>query len=238
MRTAPLGSLVLVLSFLLSACFGPDDDGNKNDTSDTDTAPTSHPLVPDEYQNMWDWDASGCDDGDAAVYHLAEGHSVEETIDGEQEMVLYATERWFWFHGKEDFDGDCVDKFDFRGVETRYTWGSIDPCGECEEEYWGSYNEDTDVEDGCNYIYGGLFFGEDGMGEGNDFSPMVLKMETLGPSGNPNEDNKLLVYQAMSLDGYWYFDSSYGGGQIFPDEEGDYGGPSQYHWVNLNTMCI
>ncbi len=236
MRSVTLGSLALT-SLLATACGEPEDNKPK-DTSDTANEVTGHPLVPEEYQDLWDWDASGCDDGDAAVYHIAEGHSAIEEIDGEEEMVINVTEYWYWFHGKEKFSGDCVDKFDFRGVETRYTWGSIDPCGECEEEYWGSYEEDTDVDDGCNYIYGGLFFGEDGMGEGNDFSPFVLKMETLGPTGTPHEDNKLLVYQATSLDGMWYFDSSYGGGQILPDAEGDYGGPSQYDWVNLNSMCI
>ncbi len=236
MRTAPLGSIVLLASLLI-AC-GEDKKKKTDDTGDTDTTPTSHPLVPEEYQNMWDWDASGCEDGKSAVYHLAEGYSTSEVIDGEDEMVLYMTERWYWFHGKDDFDGDCVDQFDYRGVATRYAWGGNDPCGTCEEEYWGPYVENTSVENGCNIGYDGIIVSGDHAGSTNEYDTMVFKLDTLTVAGEPNEDNGLLVYNAVVWEGYFYFDSSYAKGTVLPDATDDYGGPSQYKWVNLTTLCI
>ncbi len=234
MRTAPIGTLFLVVSLLI-AC-GDDDKVKKDDTADSNTAPTSHPLVPDDYQTKWDWDASGCEDGKSAVYHLAEGYSVQESISGDDEMVLYVSERWFWFHGKDDFDGDCVDQFDYRGVATRYAWGANDPCGTCEEEYWGSYNENTEVENGCNIGYDGIIATD--AGSQNAYDTVVFKFDTLTMSGEPNQDNALLVYHAILWDGYFSFDSSYAKGTVLPDATDDYGGPSQYEWVNLTTLCI
>ncbi len=238
MRTTTNGSLAILGCLLFMSCGDKDKENNNGETGDTSTEVTEHPLVPDEYQNIWDWDASGCEDGKSAVYHVAEGSSVEEEIDGATEIVLYVTERWYWFHGDEDFDGDCVDEFEYRGVETSYAWGSIDPCGTCEEEYWGSYDIVDTADYGCNYLYGGIIIGRDASGEGNDFSPMVFKIDTLTIAGEPNENNAILVYNAISYDGGWYFDSSYAKGTVFPDSDGDYGGPSQYEWVNLTTMCI
>ncbi len=239
MRSAPLCPLFLVGSLLLVAC-GDKDNNPTDDTGDTNTAPTSHPLVPEGYQDIWDWDASGCESGKSAVYHLAEGYSVAETIDGDEEMVLYMTERWYWFHGEDDFDGDCFDTFEYRGVETRYAWGANDPCGTCEEEYWGNYalnNGDAEGE-GCNIGYDGIIVSGDHAGSENEYDTMVFKFDTLTMAGEPNQDNALLVYNAVVWDGYLYFDSSYGKGQIHPDSDGDYGGPSQYSWVNLTTLCI
>ncbi len=236
MRTASIGPLLLAASLLI-AC-GEDDKKKKNDTSDTNTAPTSHPLVPEEYQDIWDWDASGCEAGKSALYHMAEGYSVQETIDGEDAMVIYLSEYWYWFHGEDDFEGDCVDQFDYRGVSTRYAWGGSDPCGTCEEEYWGNYAIVDDTENGCNYGYDGIIVTGDEAGSENEYDTMVFKFDTLTIAGEPNEDNALLVYNALLWDGYWYFDSSYGKGTILPDTDGDYGGPSQYKWVNLTVMCI
>lgn len=222
----------LVASLLLTACFGEEE--VKDDTGPTDTTPTSHPLVPDEYQNTWDWDASGCEAGKSAVYHLAEGYTVEETISGDPEMVMYFSERWFWFHGEEDFDGDCVDQFDYRGVATRYAWGSNDPCSVCEEEYWGSMQENTEVENGCNIGYDGIFMEDPG--STNSYDTVVMKFDTLTISGNPNE--QMGVIQAVIGGGYIYPDVNYGRGEAIPDTEGDWGGPTTYHWVNTTTLCI
>jgi hypothetical protein len=232
MRTAPLGSLFLA-SLLFAGC-GDKDENQTEETGDGETAPTSHPLVPEEYQAIWDWDASGCDDGDAAVYHLAEGYSQWEQIDGDDELVLYISERWYWFHGDEDFEGDCVDQFDFRGVETAYPWGSNDPCGTCELEFWGNYRENTSVETGCNYGYDGIVAGD--AGGTNSYDTWVFKMDTLTLSGDPNPNTG--VYQAIIFDGYLYTDSSWGRGNTIPEVEGDYYGPATYDWVSLTTICI
>ena len=228
---------LLVLSLFALACFDKNDGKKKDDTGNGDGPPTSHPLVPEEYQGIWDWDASGCDAGDAAVYHLGEAWSEVSTDgDGDEVMLLHVVEHWYWFHGEEDFEGDCVDEWTYEGTATRYQWGAYDPCESCEEEYWGEYVENTDVENGCNYGYDGIFF-EDAGAE-NDYNPWVFKFDTLTFAGEPNEDNALLVYQAAVSGGYWYFDGNYAKGTVFPDTEGDYGGPSHYAWVNLGTLCI
>ncbi|MFH1465304.1 MAG: hypothetical protein ABIO70_13035 [Pseudomonadota bacterium] len=228
---------LLVFPLLAVACFDKDKDNKKKDTGDTNTAPTSHPLVPDEYQGIWDWEAKGCDSGDAAVYHVGEAWS-EATIDedGDDVMLLHTVEHWYWFHGEEDFAGDCVDEWIFEGTATRYHWGAYDPCEGCEEEYWGEYVENTNVENGCNYGYDGIF--AEKAGSENDYNPWVFKFDTITPSGTPNPDNVMLVYQAMVYDEYWYFDANYAKGTALPDTPEDYGGPSHYTWVNLATLCI
>jgi hypothetical protein len=226
---------LLLLPLLAVACT--DNDRKKKNPDGDDTGPTGHPLAPDEYEGVWDIDASGCDPGDAAVYHLGEAWS-ESTLDddGDEVMLLHTVERWYWFHGEENYDGDCVDEWVYEGTATRFAWGAYDPCESCEEEYWGEYVENDDVENGCNYGYDGIF--AEKAGSENDYNPWVFKFETLTSAGTPNPDNAMLVYQAMVYDEYWYFDANYAKGTAIPDAKGDYGGPSHYAWVNLGTLCI
>jgi len=228
----------LILSFCaasLAGCFSGKDKDKHDDTGDTAAEELEHPLVPDEYRGIWDTD--GCDDGKAAVYHVAQGRSeVGEDDDGDEIMYLSFTEHWYWFWGNDDYEGDCVDEFSFQGVESNANWGASDPCSECEEEFTGDYTESADGDDGCSVLYSYIFLDE---GTGSNNFTAMFKLDTLTPSGNPNVDNKALVIGIFKdSDGYWYPDTDYARGPVVPDTEGDYGGVSSYDWVNTATMCV
>jgi len=203
--------------------------GKTEDTASGDTAPVDdgvHPFVPEGYEYLWNTD--GCDGG-AGVYHLAQGTSDEDTLD--------LTETWYWFFGEDDYAGDCYDTFEFNGVKTNTTWGSTEPCSECEEEWSGAYKEGEGDENACGFGYGGILV-DDTDYDGNDFNA-IFYLDTLSPSGNPNEDNAALVIALWEGSDGWYWDSNYGRGEVYPQEKGDYYGASDYGWVNGGgQLCV
>jgi hypothetical protein len=106
--------LSVALIAILAACSKDDTDtatGDTADTSDTDPDPADHPLVPDEYEYLWNTDSCelyGGGDG-TPVYVLAEG-----AVDSDGHMAM--VEQWFWFFGEPDYAGDCVDTFESVGA--------------------------------------------------------------------------------------------------------------------------
>lgn len=217
MTLDPIRLLVTTAVLALVSCNGDD----TKDTGDTGTTDSGHPLVPDGYEYAWDTD--GCDDGGANVYTLAEGRS-DDGVD------IEITETWYWFFGNEDYEGDCVDTFEFTGTATDYSW-STDPCSECEEEYTGTYAE---KEMTCGIGYGSLITGE-GSSESYD---VTFMFDTLTAAGNPNQENRMLVIQ-IGWDGNTAtaWDPNWATGHAEPDTEGDYGGPTTYDWANAGR-CI
>ena len=203
--------------------------GKAEDTGgDTGTAGDGvHPFVPEGYEYLWDTD--GCDDGAAGVYHLASGTSDDDN--------LALTETWYWFFGEDDYEGDCYDTFEFNGVKSNTTWGGTEPCSECEEEWSGAYKKTDGDDNACNFGYGGILV-DDSDYTSSDFNA-IFYLDTLTPSGNPNEDNAALVIALWEGSDGWFWDSNYGRGEVYPEEKGDYYGPSEYQWVNGGgQICV
>lgn len=194
-----------------------------NDTGQTETTSEFHPNVPEGFEYTWDTD--GTDEGKATVYHLAEGY-----YDG---STLNLTEKWYWFHGNDNYADDCIDEFVFVGEPSNMHWNGSHPCSECEDEFSGTYMENEDNPNRCSYYYGKILIDESA--DQNNFDA-IFYMDTLGATGVPNDNNKTLVISLFeNSDGYTW-DADYARGHAYPDAE--YGGPTQYDWVNTTPLEI
>ena len=129
----PLNVLPVALAALLLACSGKPPGGDDSSVLPLDTAVDygDSPLVPEEFQYLWDVDASGCaDDTDAIVYHMFAG-----TVNAAGK--LRGEEAWYWFFKTPGWDDDCVDTFDVDTEATDTNWAD-DPCSGCDLEFSGA----------------------------------------------------------------------------------------------------
>lgn len=198
-------------------------DSSAGDTSaSTDTAEGGHPLVPDEYDYLWDTDGCTTESGEDGVnvYWLAEG-----SADEDGHMVM--TERWFWFLGRGDVEEDCVDTFDVTGTFTVFDYEDFS-CEPCEEAY---ELERVLSESSCGIGYGDIF----GTYENPATEPYrsIELFDTLTPTGSPNWDDVMDVMHAQpeppDQDVSWLVSLNWARGHAYP--EGDPGYPSDYDWV-------
>ena len=170
------------------ACTKPADDGPiGGDSGGLDSEEQVHPNVPDEYWGIWQHE--GCNDGaDTIVYYIGEGSS---DADGNFTM----TEKWYWFFDDAGWENDCVDTFEYSGEKVPYSYHSQLDATEAEEGYAGTF---TKVEDNCpqmNYLSTFDHPDEDDFEYGDKVKMnFVTFFDTLTPSGNPNVDNKMLVF--------------------------------------------
>jgi hypothetical protein len=215
---------------LLLACSGKepaDDSGGGGEDTPVDYGP--NPIVPDEYVNLWDLDASSCDDADGAiVYHLFSGGT-----DGAGGFS--GSERYYWFFAAEGWEGDCIDTFTVTGTASDTNWQE-DPCSGCDYEFtsvWNLHDEDRtcgafDYED---------FFDNDKVDD-DKFNTIVM-LDPLSPGGNVNESTLVMMaYQDDDNHNSYSFDSSYARGSMLPVVEDDWEGATTVEWAGTTGWCV
>lgn len=171
---------------LLTACGGTGDTGTGANTGSNTSTEAGHPNVPEGYEELWRYDEP-CEtsygrDGIRA-YTLAEG-----AIDASGNLSL--TETWYWFFGEEDYAGDCVDVLTYQGSTSEAppsVWG----YGDAEEAYEPTIEL---AERGCDILYYSVFDAHKVETLDNQRFHGALVLDTTTPSGNPNEDNKMLAW--------------------------------------------
>jgi hypothetical protein len=205
-------------------------DTSAGGTGLTDTTPSGpHPLVPDEYQYIWDTD--GCTTYDGAsgvnVYWYAIGSADESGH-------LVMEERWFWFMGQGDVEQDCVDTFLVEGDYEAFDMNQLG-CGACEEGYQVTR---TLTEDNCGVDYGSTFGTADEPGEHPYVSLEML--DTLSSWGKPNWENVMDTSHADPIppgqETYWAVSLNWARGHVLP--WGAPGYPSDYDWVGESCYQI
>jgi len=118
---------VLALVSLIACTSAPADTAGGGDTP---AAEQTHPLVPEQYADVWDVDSLGCED--ATLYWAFEG-----AIDASG--TLTGRETWYWFFAEEGWDADCADAFDVTAVEAP-TPIANDACLSCDRDFTATYD--------------------------------------------------------------------------------------------------
>ena len=198
-------------------------------TSTGTTNPEPHPLVPEEYQ--WIWQTDGC-----TTYEGSEGSNLywhaEGSADVNGDIVL--TEKWYWFLGNGDWSQDCVDTFEVVGEYDAFDYAMLD-CGACEEGYLVTR---TLVDSTCNLTYYTMF-GNDDQPEEEVYVSLEL-FDTLTAGGIPNQNNIMDIshgdaYPPGQL-GSWLVSLNWARGHAYPMDKKNPGYPSDYDWVG--DACV
>jgi len=198
--------------------------------TDTQTgANEPHPLVPEEFQ--WLWDTDGCTTLDGQdgvnVYWYAQGSADENG-------VLTMTEDWFWFLGKGDVNQDCVDTFSITGVYDAFDYAALG-CGACEEGYAVTR---TLTKSNCNLSYHTSFGVEEEPKE--QVYEAIEMFDTLTAAGNANWENVMDVSHAdpypPGQNKSYIVAFNWSRGHAFPT--GDPGYPAAYDWVGEACYTI
>ncbi len=196
------------------------------DTADTE----GHPLVPDQYTFYWNTGTCTDSDGNPGVqaYWLADG-----TIDAAGSLAV--TERWFWFFGEPDYDGDCVDTFSLTGVpDESETEPSALGCSICDQVY---SIQRVLVDDGCARDYQARFgvspdADMDGVDDEQSTDAQLLLYATSTDDDSTTDSDMLVVYAEERETGGYMSDSSYGSGTATFQTDGS----GTISW--LGSRCI
>lgn len=222
--------MTLALTLLL-ACSG--GDGNKQPNGDDSGATEGpNPIVPEQYELLWDLDASSCED-EAIVYFLFDGD-----IDDAGNLV--GTERWYWFFAEEGWDGDCYNTFDVVGEEGELGWKES-PCSGCDREFLATWTLDED-EDG-DYVCQGFgyesMFDDDTRDRIDDEEYYAdVMLDPLSPSGNVNEDMLVFTYFQDDQSEYSYNARTDARGTYVPGGDDYESGPAHLDWTLTSGMCV
>lgn len=218
-------ALVALAGVLLLGC------GDKEAASgdDTGTADTANPIAPPDYAPLWDLNAAGCDDDqDAIVYYLFEGQ-----IDDAGDVV--GQEGWYWFFKTEGWEGDCVDRFDVAGSADTPSYAE-DVCYGCERAFSTAWDL-ADENRGCTgHDYETFWDLED---EDQDHYEVEVLLDALTPSGNPNQDNQMLVTTAWEKSARkMIYNPAYARGHYDPVVADDYEGAATLDWSASTGICV
>lgn len=227
-HTASITTLILG-TLCLAACKGDTEDTQTVETGDT-AETEGHPLVPEKYKYLWKTDACTAQDGSDGIQLYVLSEDAVATPAGK----FTATEKWFWFHGTGDYSDDCVDTFEVNADYFTLDYSQFN-CGECDEAFWGTR---TLVDRTCNYTYYTLHGWDP-----EEFDPpdeeiyeIVLLFDEVGPSGNPNIDNKMLVVQnAFDPSGGRDLNIDFAWGHIYPTGE-EYSLPANYDYLREDCL--
>ncbi len=228
----------LILCALLAACSGGKSDdatgGSAGDTGGGDdtasggdggaTSGDCPDAVPEEYRNIWDCDASACDDG-VVLYHVAAASSTAD------DPPLFSGEEQFFIF--EDSGDWCVDTFSLEGEYSAYDPATFG-CSECEEIYQVEMTLTSGND--CGLMWGSLITGDkDDDGPWTGFFMFETHNEI---NDERNEDNKMYVVATMynASEDAWSIDANYGNGYALPTSEVD-GPPQDYTWAS-NANCL
>jgi hypothetical protein len=224
-------ALPVALASLLVACSDKPANGEDSLLTADDTAVDygDNPIVPEEFQYLWDVDASGCaDDTDAIVYHMFTGAvNTAGKLRGE--------EAWYWFFKTPGWDDDCVDTFDVDTEATDTNWAD-DPCSGCDLEFSGTWDLADEKRTCPGYDYED-FFANDKVSA--DHYNVIVMLDPLSPGGNPNQTT--LVMAAFEDDdnpNSYSFNADFARGDYVPDVEGDYEGSAAVTWVPTAGTCV
>lgn len=221
----------MVTLLLALACSGKGDAApvGGDDTAPVDTDYGPNPIVPEQYDGLWDVDVSSCEDGDDAITYLA----FEGSIDAEGQ--LSGREGRYWFFAEEGWEGDCVDVFTAEGEESDTNW-SEEPCSGCDREFtstWKLEDEDRGCE-GFDYEY---FFANDRVDD-DDYNVIVM-LDPLSPGGNPNMTTLVMMaFQDDDEPNNYTFQVDYARGDYLPATEGDYEGAATMTWASTAGLCL
>ena len=231
--------LIFTAAALATACNKSKDTSGTaaTDTSETpsgsetgDTSPSGsepHPLIPDEFQYLWDTD--GCTTLDGAegvnVYWYAVG-SADDAGD------LTMTEQWFWFMGQGDYSQDCVDTFEITGTYDAFDYNALG-CGACEEGYAVTR---TLVDSTCGVSYHSTFNVEEEPEE--QVYEGIEMLDTLTPFGKPNWEMDVSHADPVPPGQYSTYAVTFdwADGHAYPYGEPGY--PSDYEWVGEACYTI
>ncbi len=191
---------------------------------DTGDLSGPHPLAPEEYQ--WIWNTDGC----TTEHGGATGHQVymhlyeaESTASGD----FSGMEHVYWFFAEKGWAQDCVDTFEIEGTWIQENYSTFGAA--VADEGW--YIRRTLVESQCGMSYRWML---SSCKVGDGYCSAAF-LDTITPSGNPNIDNKFLVFTVdQDKDGGYSgnLDENWGKGHIYPENEAqNYGPPATYDWV-------
>lgn len=219
--------LVPFLIVPLLACSGGEDP--KEDSGDAAVDYGPNPIVPEEYELLWDLNAESCEEHGAIVYFRFQG-----SIDAAGNLT--GEESWYWFHSGEGWEGDCVDVFTVDMDEGGLNWGQ--DCGNaCDREFLGTWTLD-EAQRTCSYGYENLFDDDDTDRIDDEAYVVDVMLDTLTPSGNVNED--MIVFSFVQDD---QSESSYNGrtngrGSYTPDGTDYITDPATLEWVGQSALCV
>jgi hypothetical protein len=222
---------LVALALALTGCTGGTGD-KKPAGDDTGATEGPNPIVPEQYELLWDTDASSCDD-EAIVYWLFDGD-----IDDAGNLV--GTERWYWFFAAEGWDGDCYNTFDVVGEEGELGW-ETSPCSGCDREFLATWTLDEDEEGDyvCQgYGYESMFDDDtrDRIDDEEYYADVML--DPLSPSGNVNEDMLVFTYFQDDQSEYSYNARTDARGTYTPGGDDYESGPAHLDWTLASGTCV
>lgn len=219
----------MLFLLLALACSGKDESPPAgDDTGSGDTGYGPNPIVPDAYADLWDVDASSCEDADAIVYLAFEGE-----IDDAGHFS--GREGRYWFFAEEGWEDDCVDTFTADADESDTNWQE-DPCSGCDREFTGTWKL-ADEDRGCGGFDYEDFFDNDDVAKDN--YNIIVMLDPLSPSGNPNMSTLVMMaFQDDDNENSYAFNSDYARGDYVPVVKGDYEGAATVTWASTTGTCV
>lgn len=180
----------------------------------------THPLVPDEYQYIWNTEGACSNEwGDGDQMHMI----FEGRVDAEGNFS--GSERVWWFYADEPIDKDCVDTFQLTGTRAQGDPTSLG-CSSCDEFYLARRTLTTD---NCGTNQYNRVYREDDDGLYQD-----LMLDTLTANGLPNPDNKIGVFHSeWNILRREYLTKLYAneeGSKLVPEGD-EHAPPATYEWI-------
>lgn len=217
----------MLLALALLACTS-----SNADEAATDTAaegPGPNPIVPEQYELLWDLNAVGCEDEGAIVYFAFEG-----TIDAAGD--LSGRETWYWFHSGEGWEGDCADTFDVRGEAGELNWDDA-PCSGCDRAFIADWVLDEGTRQ-CSYGYESLLDDDDTDRIDEEAYTVALEMDPLSPGGNVNAQNLVFSWTQDDRNSNSYNARPQARGTYTPLDEADFAGAADVTWTVSSGVCV
>jgi hypothetical protein len=209
---------------LLAAC-----GGDKADTATADPGYGPNPIVPAEYELLWDLDAASCEEPGAIVYFRFQGTVGD---DGR----LRGEETWYWFHSGEGWDDDCADVFTI-DAPSDSIWGRNNPCAGCDREFHGDFVLDESRRT-CSYGYETLLDDDQRDRIEDEAYTIDVQLDTLTPSGNVNAQMLAFSYVQDDQTPTSYNGRAQARGAYVPATDGDYEGAATVDWVVTSGLCV
>jgi hypothetical protein len=211
----------------LIACAAPSTDLPAADTGSDGPGP--NPVVPEQYELLWDLNATSCEEDGAIVYFVFDG---DITADGD----LVGTETWYWFHSGEGWDDDCADVFSVEGTAGELNW-SEDPCSGCDRAFLADWVLDEEQR-GCSYGYEPLLDDDDTDRIDEEAYEVALEMDPLSPGGNINAQNLVFSWTQDDRSSNSYNARPEARGTYAPYDESDFEGAAHVTWTVSSGLCI
>lgn len=217
---------MITLSFLLAlACTSPTDTEVQETDTGVDREP--HPMVPEQYQNLWHTESCTKRTQDGHTYEADQVYAVMTDAVATEDSFT-GTELWYWFFEEDGWEDDCIDKIKVEGTRLHADFQTYG-CSECNDGWNVIRTVEEQTCEGVYYRY--LLHETEALSERYD---SIMLFDTITPSGTLNEDNAMRISYG-EIDGEGKLNMNHDwcwGSECFVHYDDAWEPPATYAWVH------